>query len=771
MKKIISFITLVAVMISVIPSAFAGGNNGYVMDGKIRVGVCADFKPFEYYDENGELAGFDIDLMKYIAQRSGFEVEFVNMHFRDLFSAVESGEIDCAISAITVTEERGKSIDFSEIYLETYEQIGENASQIVNYAVVFPGNSSEKEKLVEASGDKKYPLIYTLVNSTIKDMKKSGLIEKLYEKYNITTANYAGAGPMPQNGGYGKLIAGAEHEDLSATFVPCSDWAASDITKAKDINLIRGNYNFPSPVSREGFCELVYNYVSEYGGKAQVYGESKFTDTDNKKIGALSSLGIITGKSETEFAPNDLLTREEAAVILDRLIRVVHPNMASTELYYKFTDSSHISDWAFDSIQKICNMGIMKGVGNNNFAPEENYTTEQAIVTLVRVYANSGASKNFPEGTGETSSEPSFADKLNLLMPSNKNYMFSPLSVKMAFAMAANGADGNTKSEILNALDIDNLSAYNEYAKKLIESYRKADILKLDIANGIWLNKSNTTQKFSQEYQNNLKTYYNAELNSSSKDVIAKEINTWVKEKTNGKIDGIMTEKLAHDERFIMALLNAVYFKGAWRNEFDEKATKEDTFTDRDGNKHQIDFMNETSHYKYYKDDYVELLALPYKNRVYDDAAEEMLSYDFDISMYLVRGACSEETLSSLIENNKLESKRIALSIPKFESEFNTSLVDIMNKLGVNDAFVPQKAEFQKMFDGGNIYLMEAIHKTYIKVDEKGTEAAAVTGMFGGTTSMPAPPVVVKFNTPFTYIIRDDANGEILFMGEYAFAD
>ena len=220
-----------------------------------------------------------------------------------------------------------------------------------------------------------------------------------------------------------------------------------------------------------------------------------------------------------------------------------------------------------------------------------------------------------------------------------------------------------------------------------------------------------------------------------------------------------------------MALLNAVYFKATWQYEFDEKATKEDIFTDKNGNKNQTDFMNKTASYGYYNDNGVELLKLPYKNRVYDIESENMLSYDFNVSMYLLRGELDEKALSNLIDNNSLKNQRIALSMPKFESKFDTSLVNIMKEIGVADAFIPEKAEFKNMFDGGNTYLMEAMHKTYIKVDEEGTEAAAVTGLAGGATSVQSKPKIVKFDTPFTYVIRDDANGEILFMGEYAFVE
>lgn len=772
MKKFLSIILSITMLFSMVTVAFADGIDGPMKKEQIKVGTSADFKPFEYYDENGELTGFDIDLMNYIGERIGFDIEFVNMSFDKLIPAVVNGEVACAISAITVTEERDSIIDYSREYLKThnisFDENGKRSTKFgEEYAIVFREGlaGSPYEDLAEPNGDE---TLYILIDKALSELSNDRTVMKLIEKYELNK-------PLDEsavNVEYSAIMSGGdpgakiedEEPKTSATSIPASEWAWADLDKAKALNIINygGNYNFPGAITREMFCELAYNYVSEFGKLPVDDGHIVFVDTDNMKVRILNTMGIIKGKSATQFAPNDLLTREEAATILNRLINVVHPDLASTELYYEFADSAQISDWAMSAIQRICNIGIMKGVGNNNFAPQENYTTEQAIVTLVRVYASSGVSK---------SDNMTFADKLKAQMPTNTNYMFSPLSIKMAFAMAANGADGNTKTEILNALNIDNLDEYNEYAKNLIEGYQKADILKLDIANALWLNETNTTQKFSESYQNTLKNFYDAEVNSSTRDKIAGEINSWVKEKTNEKIDGIITDELAQDERFIMALLNAVYFKAAWQNEFEEDATKKDIFTDRNGNEKQTDFMNETAYYGYYNENGTEVLALPYKNRVYDETAEEMISYDFDVSMYLIRGDYSENTLSSLIENNSLANRRIKLSIPKFESKFDTSLINLMNNLGVVDAFEDEKADFRKMFDSGNMYLMAALHKTYIKVDERGTEAAAVTGLFGGATSAPPEPIVVKFDTPFTYVIRDDANGEILFMGEYAFVE
>ena len=182
----------------------------------------------------------------------------------------------------------------------------------------------------------------------------------------------------------------SEERKTSATSVPGSDWAETYIEKAKKTGLINigGNYNFPGNINRNDFCELIYNYVELLNNEEKNAAENPFKDTENPHIDYLHLMGIIDGKSETEFAPNDLLTREEAASIIIRLIRKLHPNTVATEMYFAFGDSDDISDWATNAIQTICNMGIMKGVGDNKFAPKDNYTTEQAVATLVRVYEN-----------------------------------------------------------------------------------------------------------------------------------------------------------------------------------------------------------------------------------------------------------------------------------------------------------------------------------------------------------------------------------------------
>ncbi len=559
-------------------------------------------------------------------------------------------------------------------------------------------------------------------------------------------------------------------EELSdgTPLAPPSDWALADVEKAEALEITDSNkiYRFRMPISRQDFCELVYSYYKKYADEVMVVNAGNpFLDTENQDVIVLYALGIIKGKSETEFAPNDLLTREEAATILLRLISVAHPEWAATELFYEFADIEEISDWAMNSIQTICNMGIMKGVGDNRFASKDTYTTEQAITTLTRVYTS------FSKGRKESRWEDmGFADKVNANMPVDKNYMFSPLSIKMALMMAANGAEGETLSEILKVLDVDDIESYNQSVRDMLDKYSENDILKLNVSNSIWINADKTEQRFSEEYREKLSKFYDATADIVTNDDAESKINSWVNEKTEGKIPTIITEE---NDDFWAMLVNAVYFKARWMREFYKGATNKDIFTSRDNSQTEIDFMNKTGWIGYSDTDGVSVVELPYLTRY--DVISENGKYletkyleDVDVSMYLMMSESSflpEETL----DKAEIETQYINLSVPKFNIDYSTGLNDILKTIGINKAF-ERDAEFNNMFDKGNVWIDSTIHKTYIKIDEEGTEAAAVTAIGMAGSALPPEPIEVKFNKPFTFVIRDNINGEILFMGEYAFA-
>ena len=388
--------------------AFADGVNGPMQKAKIKVGISADFPPFEYYNENEELYGFDVDLMNYIGERIGFDIEFVNVSFDQLFSAVMDGEVACAISGIAITEERKNVIDYTIPYLSakvTYSDGETSDTSIEQYAIVFPNNSVEKSKVLEAAGE---IAIYNLVNDALTTLIEDKTVEKLGEKYNLNKAadtddfdyEYTVMSvPTDLPNDENDTSDGTAMSD-GTPLAPPNDWAVSDVKKAEALNITEKGklYRYGMSITREEFCELIYNYCYNVIKEIDtVTGENKFTDTTNSKIIRLNAMGIINGKSETEFSPNDLLTREEAAVILNRMVNKTVP-VPVTEMYFAFDDEASISAWASDSIQIMCNMGVMNGVGDTKFAPKETYTTEQAIATIVRVYAAQSANSGIIGG-------------------------------------------------------------------------------------------------------------------------------------------------------------------------------------------------------------------------------------------------------------------------------------------------------------------------------------------------------------------------------------
>lgn len=560
---------------------------------------------------------------------------------------------------------------------------------------------------------------------------------------------------------------------------------------------------------------------------------------DSAEAAGLKRLGILKGtENGLELGRN--VTRAEAVVLIQRTAGIDLEKISFDFDAPPFRDIS--GHWAEEMILAFYGMGYIDGTSETTFEPDRNVTGQEFVKILLTVMGYDGVtlenayekgketevlSNNFtisvvynnenllrgdaarlcfhaltaktPEGEllyktlidkglyerndfegvlfvgcGTPPAYPAnFVDKLNAQMPEDKNYMFSPLSVKMAFAMAANGAEGETQNQLLDALEIENLDSYNDEAKALMERYNQSDVLKLNVANSIWINQDRMAETFTKSFQDTVKEYYNAETNMVTNGNAVETINGWVDKQTNGKIKEIISSN-----QIEAVLLNAIYFKGTWDKEFNERATQKDLFTDRNGQQTEIDFMNRTGYMPYYRADGLEVVELPYKNvqNTFDENGNPngIEQFDFDVSMYLIKGVYRDEQLSSLIENETLSSTYVALSMPKFKIEFDTKLNGIMQNLGATDAFVYGRADFDPMIENGNgeYYIKDSIHKTYIEVDEKGTEAAAVTAIMVGATGVPVnpEPTVVKFDEPFTFVIRDNTSGEVLFIGEYAFA-
>ena len=339
------------------------------------------------------------------------------------------------------------------------------------------------------------------------------------------------------------------------------------------------------------------------------------------------------------------------------------------------------------------------------------------------------------------------------------NIMISAPSAYFALAMTLNGAANETKNEMLKALSADNISledlntGLNDWMI-LISKNRTA---KFSITNSIWLREGfNANKDFLQTNAD----YYSAYIRSldfgdaSAPD----EINKWVKEATNDTIDKIVDE-ISDD--LMMYLINAIYFKGDWKEQFSANKTREMEFNTPSG-KLKTDFMNRRGNIEFLKLNDITGVVLPYEDEQF--AFVGMLPAEGQTPKELIN-ELSALDLVRLLKNKEV--KNIELSLPKFESSYEDSLKNELSKLGMIQAFEPYNADFSLMSEDlkKDLYISEVKQKTYIKVDEKGTEAAAVTSVEMELTSMPVELPKIVFDRPFVYGIIDVETGIPLFIG------
>lgn len=345
--------------------------------------------------------------------------------------------------------------------------------------------------------------------------------------------------------------------------------------------------------------------------------------------------------------------------------------------------------------------------------------------------------------------KPAYTEKLMSQLPQGENYVVSPFSLKMAMMMAANGAEDETQKEILDAFGIKDINGFNAYSKQLISDLNADEKAEVNIANSIWFNKDigGKDGDFSDAFKSIVEDSFagNAEAVTNKNSV--ERVNEWTEEQTKGKIKNLLSED---NREYLAALVNAVYMKAEWENQFKKEATYKETFTDINGKENEIDFMHQTSYFDYYEDGDTKIIKLPYTN---------------DMSMYVVLG--NTENIAADVK--KMTSKKAALSLPKFKLDYSVSLNGILNNMGVVRAF-ENTAQFSPMVQNTfDVKIDTVLQKAFIEVDEKGTEAAAATAVIIDAAGMLEPEEIVEFKAdkPFTYYIADDKYGEVLFAGRY----
>ena len=340
------------------------------------------------------------------------------------------------------------------------------------------------------------------------------------------------------------------------------------------------------------------------------------------------------------------------------------------------------------------------------------------------------------------------------------NFNISPLSVSLALAMTYNGAEGETKAAMEEALRLSELTTdeINQSYQSLVKALLEADPkVTMEIAQSIWYQLGyNVLADFKTVNQ----TYYNAEVNeldferADAKDIM----NGWIEDKTHGKIKE-MIEEISTNQ--VMFLINAIYFNGEWQRKFDKTDTQKRDFKTGKGNTIQVEMMQKEDSVFMMSNELFSAIELPYGRG----------NFNMVVLLPNEDKTCDDLTTALNAESwiNWMVSFRMAYNVdiwlPKFKDEYKIKLNDVLSAMGMETAFTPN-ADFSGINGEGEIWIDYVQHNTFIDVSEKGTEAAAATVVAMRDFAM--MPNNFHADHPFIYAITEKETGAILFIGKMA---
>ena len=346
----------------------------------------------------------------------------------------------------------------------------------------------------------------------------------------------------------------------------------------------------------------------------------------------------------------------------------------------------------------------------------------------------------------------------------DKNLLISPLSIQLALAMTANGADGQTRQEMeaLIGRGID-LEALNAYLHSYVENLPSQEKAKLSIANSIWLRDQKQLTVEESFLQSN-QDYYNAEVFKRSFDeTTVKEINNWVDHNTAGMIDQIL-DKI--DQQSMMYLINAMAFDAEWMVPYYDFAIADGSFTSLTGQQQTVPMLHGSEHY-YLSDGHATGFVKPYVGGQYSFV---VLLPNQGVDLYDYIGSMTAQQLTETLAG--AEDVNVITQLPSFRYDFSQNMNDILRELGMPTAFEPDHADLSKLgkIEENNLYIGNVVHKTFIQVDGLGTKAGAATivEVYAGSAMIPEPqprPKEVIVDRPFVYMILDMENNLPLFIG------
>ncbi len=432
----------------------------------------------------------------------------------------------------------------------------------------------------------------------------------------------------------------------------------------------------------------------------------------------------------------------------------------SAEGFFKSTD------WLINRILSVGGDGVVRKTGI--------VLTSFLLVFLASVLLLGCISSNPTADDSQATSEGvsltvnasnEFALKLySELKNEEGNLFFSPYSISSAFAMVYEGAREETAQELRDVFGFpeDDVVRRSSFARVYNLLNTPSWGYSLYTANALWVQKD---YPILPDYLTTIEKYYGGKatnLDFADPENSRRTINSWVESKTNNKIRELF-EKGGLDASTKLVITNAIYFKGSWRNKFDSSLTKEEEFTTGDGKKINTLMMHlkKPVAFNYAEDQEAQLLQMNYSNT--------------NLSMLVILPKIKdlkkiEEKISFeklAVWKNSLYFADVEVILPKFAFEQTIPLKNNLIKLGVKKAFDEKLVDFSALTSNNNLVIDEAIHKTFLEVNEEGTEAAAVTAIKTKiiTSSEVQRPYLFKADRPFLFLIQDNENGLILFMG------
>lgn len=340
-----------------------------------------------------------------------------------------------------------------------------------------------------------------------------------------------------------------------------------------------------------------------------------------------------------------------------------------------------------------------------------------------------------------------------------KNIFISPLSVSMALGMTYNGAAGTTESAMRSTLEYGGmtLEQINESYSGLTDLLLNLDPeVTLEIANSIWYKKGLPVEK---DFIRQTEEYFAALVTALDFGApeAASKINAWVSENTDWRIKEIVDDPI--DRLIVMFLINAIYFKGTWTYQFEKNKTRDGDFYLADGSKKICKMMNLEGDLEYSRTEDFQAVDLPYGGEAF---SMTIILPSEDQDLELLISQISQSTWEGWMSG--FTKRQVHLEMPKFSLEYGLELKKVLTALGMGVAFDRYNADFSGICKDRELYISKVKHKTFVQVDEEGTEAAAVTSVVVSYTGDSTPYMLV--DRPFLFAIRENLSGTILFIGK-----